>query len=472
MDTFSHLMKKQWPFWLGGIVVGISEMLYFTFTGLGAGGSEHADFINVTSGFAQMYASIEQLFLRTDLVGRVYEPNIHWTIIGALAGARLVGIIEKDVRSWVRYNWRMIALAFVGGMLFSFGTRLALGCTTHHFMGGLPAMSLASWVVLFTGVPFAFLAFKLSLKLELGGYFRHQETKPVAILVHDSKTHDNPGYDPDYKPLRDPLRIVLNTILILFLAVPMYYAIFGDDYAGSISNLGFWGMMGFLIPGLVLGFGIAKSGFGTECSVMAPESVFLDKEKYCKAGMPVCTFRMFRSMAPLQGFMVAIVSFNIFLMIAWLVFDIDMPAAAANGLHWGHIAGGPFLAAGAVFMIGCEVRTYARLGLGYMTALAALPGFFIGYIPYTLFKESIDEAFIDNIITDYQSIPEVIADTVGGTEVGWAFVYSALLIGLLIMSFKVGRKFFNLSMSDMLKKNTDELVYPEIKCEPLLPTNK
>lgn len=468
MTTFQHLMKKQWPFWLGGLVVGISEMLYFTFTGLGAGGSEHADFINVTSGFAQMYASIEQFF-SPDYVGRVYEPNIHWTIIGALAGARLVGILEKDVRSWVRYNWRMIALAFVGGMLFSFGTRLALGCTTHHFMGGLPAMSLPSWVVLFSGIPFAFLAFKLSLKLELGGHFRHQETKPVAQLVHDSDSHHNPGYDPNYNPLTDPLRIVLNTILILFLAVPLYFAIFGDDYASSISNLGFWGMMGFLIPGLVLGFGIAKSGFGTECSVMAPESVFIDKDKYCNAGMPVCTFRMFRSMAPLQGFMVAIVSFNIFLMIAWLVFDVEMPTASASGLHWGHVVGGPFLAMGAVFMIGCEVRTYARLGLGYMTALAALPGFFIGYIPYTLNKEAIDEALLENIITEYQFIPEAIADTIGGTEIFWAFIYSAFLIGLLVMSFVVGRRFFKTTMSEMLKKNTDELVYPEVKCEALLP---
>ena len=40
-------------------------------------------------------------------------------------------------------------------------------------------------------------------------------------------------------------------------------------------------------------------------------------------------------------------------------------------------------------MIGCEVRTDARLGLGYATALAALSGFYIGYLPYTLFIEQI-----------------------------------------------------------------------------------
>ena len=472
MSNFKHLMLKQWPFWLGGLVVGFSEILYYTFTWMHP--DMDADFINVTSGFAQMYATIEKMFLGTDLVGQVYEPNIHWTIIGALAGARLVGIIEKDVRSWVHYNWRMILLAFVGGMLFSFGTRLAMGCTTHHFMGGLPAMSIASWVVLFSGIPFAFLAFKISLKLELGGYFRHQETKPVARLVHDSKDHTNPGYDPDYVPLKDPLRFVLNTILILFLAVPLYFAIFTDEFAGSISQLGMWGVLGLLIPGLILGFGIAKSGFGTECSVMAPESVVINKEKYCKAGMPECTFRMFRSMAPLQGFMVAIVTFNIFLMIVWLSGAGEMPLASGEeyGLYWGHIVGGPFLALGAVFMIGCEVRTYARLGLGYMTALAALPGFFIGYIPYTMNKEAIDEVMFGEGLTELLTVPQLFDSMLGGGEVLWALVYSAFLIGLLIMSFTVGRKFFKISIKDMMRRNTDELVYAEVNPEPFLPAKK
>jgi hypothetical protein len=65
---------------------------------------------------------------------------------------------------------------------------------------------------------------------------------------------------------------------------------------------------------------------------------------------------------------------------------------------------------GAVLMIGCEVRTYARLGMGYCTALAALPGFYFGYLPYTLFQEKIDSAVIGNGLTDYITIPEWAAD--------------------------------------------------------------
>ena len=148
-----------------------------------------------------------------------------------------------------------------------------------------------------------------------------------------------------------------------------------------------------------------------------------------------------------------------------------MPLASGEeyGLYWGHIVGGPFLAMGAVFMIGCEVRTYARLGLGYMTALAALPGFFIGYIPYTMNKEAIDAVMLGEGLTELLTVPQLADSLVGGGEVMWALVYSAFLIGLLIMSFTVGRKFFKVGMGEMMRKNTDELVYAEVNPEPFLP---
>ncbi len=455
----SNLMRKQWPFWLGGLLVGFAEIIYYIHSG-------NSEFIVVTTGFAQMYASSEQFF-GIDWVGRVYEPGIHWTIIGALLGARLVGIGEGDVRSWVRYNKRMIALSFLGGLMFSFGTRLAAGCTTHHFVGGIPSMSIASWVVLLCGVPFAFVAFRISLSSGLGGYFRHQETREVAERCHCHPDHDNPCYDPNYKPMRDPMRLLMNGVLIVFLGVPLVLAIFGDSIQGSVSHIGWSEVAWLAIPGVLLGIGIAKCGFGTECSVMAPESVFMKKEHYCSKGVPLCTFRMFRSMLPLQGFMMAIVVFNLFILGAWALNLGDIPNAAGDqGLYWGHIAGAPLLAMGAVFMIGCEVRTYARLGLGYMTALAALPGFFIGYIPYTLFKDKIDGVFLSEGLTDYITIPEWASYTLGGSELIWAIAYSILMIGILVFSFEAGRRFLGVTVKDVLFKNTDELVYePDTETE-------
>jgi len=469
MSWSKRLIGAQWPFWFGGLFVGLAEILYYI----------HSDnFIVVTTGFAQMYAVSEHL-VGLDWIGRVYEPGIHWTIIGALLGARLVGLMEREVRGWVSYEWRMLLLAFIGGFMFSFGTRIAAGCTTHHFVGGLPAMSIASWVVLLSGIPFAFIAFKIALNMGLGNYFRHQETLSVACECYQDPKHHNRAYDPDYNPWKDPMRWVLNLVLISFIGVPLVFAVFGSTVIdaeeqmtlaetamgypimGAVSEIGWSEVLWMTIPGVLLGIGIAKCGFGTECSVMAPEAVFIKERNYCSAGLPQATYKMFRGMLPLQGFMVAVVIFNLYILGSWYLEIGTIPnASGEQGLYWGHVLGGPLLAMGAVFMIGCEVRTYARLGLGYMTALAALPGFFIGYIPYTLFQENIDNVVFSEGLTDYITIPEWASDTLGGSELSWAIVYSLILIVILFLSFEAGRRFLKITWRSAITRNTDELVYP------------
>jgi hypothetical protein len=162
--------------------------------------------------------------------------------------------------------------------------------------------------------------------------------------------------------------------------------------------------------------------------------------------------------------MVAIVVFNLFIVASWLWGDGSIPnASGEEGLYWGHIIGGPLLAMGAVLMIGCEVRTYARLGMGYTTALAALPGFYIGYLPYTLYKEEIDAVIFGEGLTQFITIAEWANATLGWTETGWTVVYSLLMIAILVSSFETSRRFLRVRLSDVLRRNTDELVYESAK---------
>ncbi|MDZ7754542.1 MAG: YeeE/YedE thiosulfate transporter family protein [Gammaproteobacteria bacterium] len=458
-----RLLRRQWPFWLGGLVVGLAEIVFYFHTDM---------FIVVTTGLAQMFAVSEEM-VGIDWVARVYEPGIHWTIIAALLGARLVAVVEGESRGWVKYNWRILSLAFIGGLLFSFGTRLAAGCTTHHFMGGLPAMSIASWVVLLTGIPFAFIAFKIALWAGVGGYFKHQETRETARRHKDDPANPQPGYDANYNHWLNPMRWVFNAfLLITIFALPLYYGLTGW-ISGSVNQIGWSEVIWMAIPGVLLGFGIAKTGFGTECSVMAPEATFTKEEFYRKGGVPRCTYHMFRGMLPLQGFMVAIVVFNLFILAWWMLGKGSIPNASGYaGLYWGHILGGPLLAMGAVFMIGCEVRTYARLGLGYSTALVALPGFYIGYLPYTLFQEQIDPVVFGAGLTDFITIPEWAAYAIGGSQEAWAIAYSLVLIGLLAMSFQASRSFLGLKLKQILYYNTDEIVYGSARAAQPATTGK
>lgn len=445
-------IRNQWPFWLGGLFVGLAEIIFYF----------HYDmFIVVTTGLAQMFAVTEVKVFHIDWVARVYEPGVYWFIVAAVLGARLVVMGEGESRGWVKYDGRMLSLAFLGGFLFSFGTRLAAGCTTHHFLGGIPSMSIASWVVMLTGIPFAFLAFKISTLMGLGGYFRHQETLNVAKRHSNNPDNANPGYQPGYNHWSSPLRWALTGLLITVFLLPIYFGFVGG-IAGSAEQIGWSEITWLVVPGLLLGVGIAKTGFGTECSVMAPESVLTGKAYFRRNRVPDCTYQMFRSMLPLQGFMVAIVMLNLFILISWLADTGSIPNASGEyGLYWGHLLGGPLLGMGAVFMIGCEVRTYARLGLGYSTALAALPGFYLGYLPYTLFQEEIDTLVFGEGLTEFITIAEYASATFGGSETIWAFAYSLILILILVYSFSAGRRFFKIKLGQLLRSNTDQLVYQD-----------
>nr|VFJ55353.1 MAG: hypothetical protein BECKFW1821A_GA0114235_105318 [Candidatus Kentron sp. FW] len=91
------LWTRQWPFWLGGLLVGLAEIVFYY---------KYDMFIVVTTGFAQMYAVSEEYLFGIDWVARLYEPGIHWVIIGAVLGARLVAMAEGESRAWVRYQQR------------------------------------------------------------------------------------------------------------------------------------------------------------------------------------------------------------------------------------------------------------------------------------------------------------------------------------------------------------------------------
>jgi len=69
----------------------------------------------------------------------------------------------------------------------------------------------------------------------------------------------------------------------------------------------------------------------------------------------------------------------------WLFSGWPVPDAAPKpadwGLHIGHLLAAPCLAIGSVFMIGCEIRSYGRVGLGYLTGIVGFIGFYLGYSP-------------------------------------------------------------------------------------------
>ena len=88
-----------------------------------------------------------------------------------IIGGYIVAKLERESRTWVKYSPRILAISFLGGLLFRYGTRLAGGCALNHLLGGLPMTSIDStFAVLTMGIGGA-MAFLLISKLKVASNF-------------------------------------------------------------------------------------------------------------------------------------------------------------------------------------------------------------------------------------------------------------------------------------------------------------
>ena len=107
-------------------------------------------------------------------------------------------------------------------------------------------------------------------------------------------------------------------------------------------------------------------------------------------------------------------------------------------------------------MIGCEIRTYMRLGLGYMTAVAAFPGFLLGYLPYTLYQDFWEDLALETTITKVKHVPDIFShDPTIQALVGLA--YGLLVAWLLYWSIKRGMRLTGNNFKDLMTHNNDDL---------------
>jgi len=453
-------LRRQWPFWISGVFVGIAEIMNYIVL---------EKPIGLTTGLVEMTAALEQTVSSTDWWSRAYDPNVHWIIIGVVLGAWLVTRAEKESRGWVKYPTKELILAFVGGFVFSFGTRLAHGCTTHHFLGGLSSMSTASLLYLIAILPAGFFTFYLMSVLKIGHVFKGQENKSTSEL--GAKQGGKLALDglackasSRYNPKRDWLRIAILVFMFVFFGNAIVGSfiygtddgLFGWNYAISVIG---WGMaFWLLLIGIVAGIGMAKTGFGTECAFMTPEiSMGLEhKENFFekKWKIPGSTRFMFRSMSPFTAIFIEILLLWVAIMIGWQFYDIKLPL----GMNptWILLLGAALQGFGSVAMIGCEIRTYMRLGMGYMTAIAAFPGFLLGYLPYTLYQDFWEDLARETTITKVKHVTDLFShDPTIQALTGIA--YGLLVAALLVWSIKRGIRLTGSSFKDLMTQNNDDL---------------
>lgn len=502
--SLNRLFKNQWSYVYAGILFAVAQIIYMLaiwFYKTGEGKEPNLMHISVTTDLGRMFRGLE-VFLNNifgfyseiygnygvDKLGQiipeggVFTPGIGWPIVGMIIGGWIVTRMEGESRAWAYYSKKALAISFIGGALFSYGTRLAGGCTLTHLMGGIPFMGIRSFgSVIFMAMGGA-LGFLFMKKMGLANYFKHQETR---AYVENADPGEQATLKQGYNWKKNPIFWIALSFTFLFLIAALYGAFTGTEsmqhlsggslvaFGKSVADRNMLFVILTLVSGIIAGIALSKSGYGTECALVSLETsgdMTKNDKKYADMGVPKITRTLMRSNAPIIGVVTTWIIMMVFMLIAWSFFSVspELGTGLKAGLTAGNFVGGLFLGFGAVTLIGCEIRSYMRIGMGYLNTLVGFVGFAVGYLPYTLFsgahKDFLDATVIfgthtdgsPGLISDKREIYSLITDDPTMQKV-IMFIWMILLIFFVRYLLRKGAKNIGLKPMQLFHMNTEDI---------------
>ncbi|MEQ1710346.1 MAG: YeeE/YedE thiosulfate transporter family protein [Hyphomicrobium sp.] len=492
-DSYSaahRALTRQWSFFWAGITFGIAQIIYMVGVWIAAvqkGRTPSLEPITVTTDLGRMFRALEmgiyKLFALPDfqIYGNslngvttsdgAFVPGVGWPIVGMMIGGWLVARAEKESRTWVYYPTHVLVISFLGGIVFSYGTRLAGGCTLNHLLGGLPLLNIHSMVtVAFMAIGGAGAFYVLS-RVKMAPYFKHQETRAYVV---GNDVGEAMTYREGYKGHLRPIYWVSLLFSVALFGVAIYGGLFNPDalqhlskgklvaFGKSLDGSGWFYVTLTLLAGIVGGFGMAKSGFGTECALVAAEAGQMMKDNdsfYARIGVPRITRTLMRSYLPMIGIIAHWLVLLGFVIVAWVIFGVK-PGFVGDIKYQttvGNLIGGLLLGAGAVMLVGCEIRSYMRVGMGYLNTWVGFMGFAVGYLPYSLYYKG-HEGFLKSsiLIEPYKVYDLIFPNSVAGQQL-ILVLWWVVLLGLFRFFLNLGVRTSGASADSLLHKSTEEV---------------
>lgn len=157
----NRLVNQPWPYWVGGVLLGIINVIYLFLTGKPW---------TITFGFFRWGEYFLKLMgLNTSNWGIWnFHKNISplqdlstWSNLGIIAGAFIAILLAghlkiKKIKS-KKYFW----LALLGGWMMGYGARVAVGCNIGGFYSAVSSFGLNGWLYL----PFVIIGILLGSKI-------------------------------------------------------------------------------------------------------------------------------------------------------------------------------------------------------------------------------------------------------------------------------------------------------------------
>nr|WP_246582713.1 YeeE/YedE thiosulfate transporter family protein [Clostridium mobile] len=147
-------LKKPWPYWAGGTLLGIFNVILLGITGtpwhINTGfltwGIGILDLIGVKAYKWEFFKIFDYTYEDIILNHNLFINKYTILNIGIIIGALIATLLSSQFKLKRLKGKKQTILALVGGIIMGYGARLTSGCNIGSFFSGIPSFSLHAWV--------------------------------------------------------------------------------------------------------------------------------------------------------------------------------------------------------------------------------------------------------------------------------------------------------------------------------------
>lgn len=154
IKTMIEWLKKPWPYWVGGALLGILNVILLAIsgtvwhitTGLLTWGIGILDFVGIKAYKWEFFKIFNYTYGDIILNHNLFINKYTILNIGVIIGSLIATLLSSQFKLKRLKGKKQTILALVGGIIMGYGARLTSGCNIGSFFSGIPSFSLHAWV--------------------------------------------------------------------------------------------------------------------------------------------------------------------------------------------------------------------------------------------------------------------------------------------------------------------------------------
>lgn len=362
-ELFRMFFGKHWPVWVGGILLGLLNILLFAIKSpWGASGG----LTNLGDNLFSLFGMFSEKVV-TPVSQNNYGMLVVLIVLGSFAGA----LFSKEFALRVPPRGEMIK-GLLGGAMMAVGATVGIGCSIGSFFSGVPALS--GGALIFTFAMFAGVIISLKYLIwEMERFPKWSTGKSYTFLAA--------------APEKGRWQIIAGVIVLIGVIVLAY------SYVDS-SPVMSW----FIIIASLMGLISQRSRF---CIVKSFRDPFMSGESHGTVGV-------------IAGLLVSLVGFTVIKY--FTIGDISEVSQRARELTWVFpnfwgkaLIGGFIFGLGMTIAGGCAVGTLWRVGEGQIKLWFSL----LGLIVFSPLSNSYIVPFVDGVLPQGAKFRAYLPDYIG-----------------------------------------------------------